>query len=141
MFLKPKKILKKLISLILKSLGIFTLISCKETSAVSMYGMPPNFRQVSGTVLGNDTNGDGTPDPISGIQYSYVNQQSVAPHITDKDGFFCIDLYNSEDSVTVSFKDIDGKENGSYEDKDVVFSLSENNKFIIEDIKLKTKEK
>jgi len=118
--------------------------------AVVMYGMPANYRQVTGTVRGPDTDGDGIGEPIPGIQYTYEGQNPEILNddkgnpieripLTDENGSYYVDLWKSEESVTVTFKDIDGEANGSFNDKTETIEFPEDKTFIEKDISLESK--
>ncbi|MCR4714175.1 MAG: radical SAM-associated putative lipoprotein [Treponemataceae bacterium] len=133
----------KLLSKILQVLGITSLFSafgCIEpvmygSPMVCMYGVPGNFFTVDGTIT------DAQNNPIQGIK---VNAKRVnSEQSDDEDG-----LHNSADVFTnengayhlawndydpnsfqfiISAEDIDGAENGSYDNKTINVSFSNSN--------------
>lgn len=93
---------KKFLALVAGFLGIGSLVSC--------YGMPIPVDledEYFGTVTGDI---DGIEQPIPGIlvENRYVNV------ITDENGQYRI---NSNPLLSLSFTDIDGEENGSFDSK------------------------
>lgn len=143
---KVNKLFRKTIISLFNFLGAIGLTSCIEIAygmiapeyGVVEYGMPPNYRSVQGTVRGPDTDGDGIGEPIPGIQYSYNGMTFETLPVTDEDGRYYVDLWDEEESVTISFKDIDGEANGSFEDRDVTVSFDEEN-YVYKDIDLTSK--
>ena len=137
---KIKGIFKKIGLGILKVLGISSLVSClgdiehfisPENIAVCYYGVGPNYNYVEGTVYG-DIDGDGTEEPVPGIQYtvtSSTQNQTIIEYSrqTDEDGYFFNDIYSDgEDEIlTLTFEDIDGEENGKFKTQSVSFPANQ----------------
>ncbi len=159
--------LKKIISLILGLLGIGTLTSCYGVVPVMMYGTPSNYDgslfSLSGKVKG-DINKDGEiKEPVKYIEISIkaknnpsddeTNQNDEYFDLyettkTDENGNFSI-YWEYKDSIKdykITFKDIDGQENGSFKDKSIdvqftdedILNYHEYDKSI-DDIELETK--
>ena len=90
--------------------SIFALFGCEsdgeENEIVCMYGCPPtNSVLIQGKVVNEDS------EPIENIQFE-------VEHIfgyTDNNGLFRTELYNTNDPVQFIFTDIDGAENGEYQ--------------------------
>lgn len=92
---------KKIVSLIAGFLGIGTLVSC--------YGVLPQGEElsISGTVTGEV---DGVEKPIPGIEvHTYENETK-----TDKNGKYETTIFSYCDYVR--FLDVDGEENGLFEE-------------------------
>lgn len=130
---KFKNIIKKAGISLLNILGISSLISCFGGrifggGLVCYYGMP---RNINGTVTG-EINGE--VKGISGIQVSSGEQTFT----TKEDGSYCFFPDEYEGEITITFKDIDGEENGSFNNTSLTLNLDtdswENN-----DIKLTPK--
>jgi len=157
---KVNKFIRKILFTVFNSLGLFSLLSCIGTgpdmygmpdSEIVMYGMPPNYRSVHGIVRGSATNADSSGEPVKGIEYSYKGQALEILYdddgnkigertpVTDENGCFYIELWESEESVTVTFKDIDGDENGSYNTKTETIVFPKDTTFVNKDITLDSK--
>lgn len=83
------------------------------TGGAPAYGMPLGNITVHGKVVAASTQ-----KPIAGIRVEAVNLDgSICSSHTYEDGTFYIDWNGKEDSYyIISFKDIDGSLNGSFED-------------------------
>lgn len=105
---------KKILGTVLGILGIGTLTSC--------YGMPEDFYSISGTVKGKI---NGTTQAIPGIQVAVKDSKGyTGTEKTDSDGKFSIsDLFDG--NCTVTFTDVDGDENGSFKEKTLEISLTD----------------
>lgn len=149
---KIKRIFRKIFLSILSLLGLTSLVSCYPFIMTPiMYGMPANYHQITGTVRGKDVDGDGVGDPVPGIQYSYEGQNletvydedgNIIEHkipVTDENGIFYVDYWDSNGAkgIFVNFIDIDGEENGLYQENQVFFEFSEENKSVMQDVELK----
>lgn len=107
---------KKLSYKILTALGIGMLTSC--------YGMPiaGEFTFIEGDVTGIDEK------PVEGIKVTLEVNKKKLYGFTDENGHYYIEvLLGSEDDIPaiITFEDIDGEENGSYEIKEKTITLSQ----------------
>ena len=126
------KKVKKIINCILKFLGItslFTAMGCdltflldKQRLGPCMYGMPENYKHVSGVVYG-DTDGDGTEEIVEGIQVSNSRDDDV--FTTLDAGSFGFSSFDDEESFTITFRDIDGAKNGSFKEQTITVNWSD----------------
>ena len=99
---------KKFITLVLGILGIGTLTSC--------YGCPDYFEQYcSGTVRGSFKD-SGTTEPVKDIKVELLSEGALLDTTcTDEDGFFGVGADSScTGEAELIFRDIDGKQNGSW---------------------------
>ncbi len=101
---------KKIITSLMTVMGVGTLTSCYGMPA--HYGTPAVFGYVSSSE-------NYEKDGIKGIKVTVKDGDTViGTAITDKDGYYSIDLpgtwYCESDSYTLEACDIDGSENGSY---------------------------
>lgn len=168
-----KKYIKHLFTTLLNVLGITSLTSCLGGGGlfgggvVCMYGVPCNSFTVTGIITG-DTDNDGETEPVNGIRVKMLpventSSDSDTPAMKDyvisgeneENGAFLITYFSSiEDSdfenkkFIVSFEDIDGEENGSFENKNVEITFgkpaAEENftkKFTYPDLKVELKQK
>lgn len=147
--------IKKIGFCILKFLGISSLISCfggSSGGAVAMYGVPGNFFEIEGTVSG-DSDSNGTLEKIPEVKISVKNRnsssekQSISIHSllsdesedyfdrdyvkTNSEGKYSFEIYNfsSEDLIyEITFEDVDGEKNGSFEPHTEVFDFTEQDK-------------
>ena len=122
-----KKLIKfwsAILSFLLGFMGIQSLISCLY--GIVEYGMPYAEFTVSGKVRSISTE-----DSIPGIRVSAIGEiemMDYAEHYTDVNGEYSITFITIgavDTDVTMSFEDIDGTVNGSYNDKDVVVTITE----------------
>ena len=111
-------------------LGVSTVISCDNVfdspdmygTQVAEYGVPVMEYKVSGKVTDKDTGA-----PIKGIEVT--SEESLAQVFTSETGeFTCEGATFPDDKVTITFKDIDGEENGAYltQEIEVAVEKSEN---------------
>ena len=121
--LKRRKLLRKIFGGISLTAMAFVFHAC--------YGTPYDYGydiKVTGTVKSKTTN-----LPIKGIKVSVAN--SVNYGITDENGHFdfyaCISNYGGDsekqipsNSIPILFADIDGTENGSFTDKEIVIDIT-----------------
>lgn len=131
---------KKLIKLLkfLGFTGLLTAIGCDDDPAASltvMYGMPANFKTISGRTLA-DLDNDGNYEPVSNIQVSINDEVEKS----NENGRFSIHLIDENDKFVLSVKDIDGEVNGSLEDTEIEIDFAGESD-IEQDIKLNRKEK
>ena len=118
-----KKTFKKIAYAVLCALGVGTLTSC--------YGMPnggmpygPPYT-VYGTVTSDGTTG------IEGIEVTITYGSKTQTSKTSKDGsYYFSDVFDSDDLIsgidcTLNFKDVDGETNGSFSNKEAVFTFHE----------------
>lgn len=136
--MNTKKLFKKIGLIILNALGISSLISCIQgiIDTPVMYGVPGNYFDVSGIVLG-DTDGDGTKEGVSGINVTVKSQTEVTDDrdkpshdivTTNKNGEFSFSFYcfsNSKYDFEIIFTDEDGLENGSFETKNIDLNFTD----------------
>nr|MBP3282343.1 carboxypeptidase regulatory-like domain-containing protein [Treponema sp.] len=105
---------KKITGTILGVLGIGTLVSC--------YGMVEDDDL---SVYGTVTNSDG--GKIKGIEVTLKNSSGNGTEKTTTSDYGKYEFsYLSEGSYTLTFKDVDGSDNGSYKEKTEEASLSYN---------------
>ena len=90
---------------------ILTVFSLGAVSFVfhACYGIP--MTSISGTVRNSDTD-----EPIPGIQVSIKDNEYYKKVLTNSNGGFLLTVHPS---VVVLFEDIDGPENGEFEDKEI----------------------
>lgn len=122
---------KKLFTFVCSLLGLHFLISCGEKedrSNVALYGMPPNYGQITGTIRG-DVNDDGTIQPLANVK---IYGDEDKPGSTDEklilttheDGKYWIDLWKNGE-YTFRFVDGDGAENGQFKSQTKTFTFKE----------------
>lgn len=105
----------------LSLLGLGGAISaCGAFISPDMYGTPTMEYRVSGKVTDSETG-----SPISGIQVeSWDTMSGTQTTLTADDGGFCVENRESFiDKVTLKFTDIDGPENGEYEQLELEVKL------------------
>ena len=131
---KIKTTAKKVLFKILSYLGIpafFSFLGCnlfnQPGSYVCEYGMPTNYFNFDGVVLG-DIDGDGIEEKIPDIQITV--KDSEISEKTNQDGQFSFRIidndYTNQFVYEVTFSDVDGEENGSFEDKSVTVTFNKN---------------
>ncbi len=119
---------KKLFTFVCSLLGLHFLVSCGEKedrSNVALYGMPPNYGQIIGTVKG-DTDGNGTVEPLANVKiYGDENKpESTKEELvftTNESGKFVFDLFQTG-KYTFRFEDGDGAKNGSFKSQVKTFT-------------------
>jgi putative lipoprotein (rSAM/lipoprotein system) len=88
-----------------------TLWSCAYGTIYAMYGVPPvDHEVIEGTVKSADAE-----EPIPGISVSVSHDISL----TDADGKYRLLVYDG--THTVLFEDIDGPENGDFQNKEATW--------------------
>ena len=117
-----KKRVLKFYRWILALLGFATVsASCDDRSGsrmVCMYGVPTMDYKVSGKVVGKSL------DPVEGIEVSCSSSYGGTTVLSGADGAFTLaDQAFPSDTLKVTFKDIDGVQNGSYRDTTVSVAL------------------
>lgn len=139
-----KSSFKKLVAKLFQILGISSLMTAfgcgnafvaaygsKTVEQVDMYGTPSNFFILDGTVT--DSNGE----PIKGIKITAKGNHEDAPSedftftYSDEEGNYSIkwrDSNRSEMNFIVTAEDVDGAENGSFDDKAINVDFSETKK-------------
>ena len=149
------KKVKKFFYGILKFLGITSLITAcggevnfgavmYGSPQVDMYGMPPNYKSISGVVYG-DTDGDGTEETVNGIEVTVTKTDANSETGTETETFKTLigghysGGYYGDDPITISFKDVDGEENGSFEEQTITINWEDGNRQT-KDIHLKRKD-
>ena len=123
--LKTRKLLRTIVGGISLTAVAFVFQAC--------YGPGPDCSydtHLSGKVLSKTTN-----LPIKGIKVSVANSRNYG--MTDEKGNFdfyaCIDNWEydkeriPQDSIPVLFADIDGEENGSFSDKEIIIDINGQN--------------
>ena len=104
---KVLKISSAICGALLAILGFSALMSC-----VGKYGMPPEYN-ISGTVTDKVTD-----EPIKGIEVTNHNDQDIGRSVfTGENGYYSIMC--PEVLRYLSFRDVDGEENGLYNDTTV----------------------
>ena len=124
------------------------IINHEFYSPYVMYGMPGNTIVVTGTVYG-DIDKDGTKEIIPGVKVSIEpivtdnnsneqNESVIADEdeiddfnpsiqVADSSGNFEVEYYDYSESdfkYKITFKDIDGPENGLFKDKSITLNFS-----------------
>jgi len=135
---------KKLFTFVCSLLGLHFLISCGNNDddrikLVSLYGMPGNYGQISGTIRG-DVNGDGTTQPLANVK---IYGDEDKPGSTDEklilttheDGHYWISLWKNGE-YTFRFVDGDGAENGQFKSQTKTFTFKEGTSQYNQDITL-----
>lgn len=111
---------KKILTSALTVLGIGTLTSC--------YGMPANGLGCS--VFGN-VSSENASDGISGIKVTLKDgDKIIASDVTNASGNYdimCSEEYSGR-NFTLEFSDIDGNENGAYENQQKTITLEDSYK-------------
>ena len=123
---------KKTVTSMMTAAGIPVLFSCgadglfsRENAGVSLYGMPPNYGYISGTVRG-DVNKDGKMQPLPNVKIYSVNKNTDGSNAeeymgeTTSSGKYYLDLYESGE-YTFRFEDGDGEENGLFKPLEKTF--------------------
>ena len=113
---------QKLLAALLSAMG---LSSCLVEQP-DMYGMGPNYAEISGTVTSDeDADGDGENDPIPGIEAKVLDAEGneLSCDVTREDGRFFLDTNKMGSEVTLTFTDIDGEENGLFKSKSEKITL------------------
>ncbi len=106
-------------------LSLFGVVSCSDDPTPEMYGTPSADYKISGRV----TTEDGAA--IKGIEVTVNNVNGVAPQelttTTSEDGTYDINITKGSytTDIEMSFKDIDGEENGSFSNQDKTIALEE----------------
>jgi len=86
---------------------------------VAQYGIPPSTFVIKGLVLSEKND-----KPIKDIKVDFIHKKHVThDFVTNSKGefFFYIDEKNMEDTLFISVIDVDGNENGSFQQKDTLF--------------------
>ena len=138
-----KSSIKRIIAKLFQILGISSLLTafgCGNSNRyiamygvgqVDMYGSPSNFFILDGTVT--DSNGE----PIKGIKITAKGIHEDAPSedftftYSDEEGNYSIkwrDSNRSEMNFIVTAEDVDGEENGSFNDRTIIVDFSETTK-------------
>ena len=110
---KIKAGFKKIIAILCNFLGLGLITGCDNfiKGFAAMYGCPP---YVSGQVTG-DIDGDGNLEPVEGIKVT-VNSDPEESVTTDEEGAYYV-YPGSAGTYTITFEDVDGEDNGSFETK------------------------
>lgn len=138
-----KSSIKRIIAKLFQILGISSLLTafgCGNSNRyiamygvepVDMYGTPSNFFTLDGTVT--DSNGEA----IKGIKITAKGNHEDAPSekftsgYSNDEGHYSIrwNDYNRDDfSFIITAEDVDGEENGSFNDKTIIVDFSETKK-------------
>jgi putative lipoprotein (rSAM/lipoprotein system) len=116
----------RLIGAILSLLG-FGAAACSEDGQVVMYGLPPVVDPIDFVVAGEVVNALGSAIP--GILVTEVDNYGGVAIMTEVDGSFSFHSNCNEDDVpftkTLLFEDADGPMNGVFENKEVTFTFTE----------------
>ena len=150
-----KSLIAKIFTFFCTLAGIPLIFSCgedgntvtKPIEAPVMYGMPPNYGYISGTVKG-DSDGNGTTKPLANVKiysesenfkHSGMPSEDGLIYQTSGDGRYFIDLWE-KGQYTFRFEDGDGIENGSFKTQKKTFSWQEGTELTDQDITLEPDE-
>ena len=146
-----RSLIAKFFSALCSLFGIPFIFSCGDngiinktvTDELGMYGMPPNYGYISGTVKG-DINDDGTATPLANVKiycenasasFSTTIDEESLVYQTAEEGTYFVELWEDEDYV-FRFEDGDGLENGLFKSQTKTFSYKAGNKQSGQDITL-----
>lgn len=130
---KLKLFTKKILVRLFKLLGLsslFSFLGCSsifpflfggDNPYVCMYGVPDNIIEIEGTVYG-DIDGDGKEEPVPNIKVSKDSSENEV--YTDSNGSFYYSSLKIEDSITLTFSDVDGNENGAFNNTSNTYDLT-----------------
>lgn len=102
-----------------------------------MYGMPANYKQISGVIKGDLDGDESTLETVKGISVSIEGLEEPSA-VSTEDGSYWLDFFEKTEipeKLILLVKDTDGEENGSFEDQRLELDFGEN-KYITEDIVL-----
>lgn len=145
---KIKLSIKKFFASLLNLLGLTSLISCGSGGwlelpwigngpYIAMYGMPANYKQISGVIKGDLDGDESTLETVKGISVSIEGLEEPSA-VSTEDGSYWLDFFEKTEipeKVILLVKDTDGEENGSFEDQRLELDFGED-KYITEDIVL-----